>query len=193
LSAASNEEEKFGSYRDFVEGAGVMLLLHYERLPECLLELPFADPATVRGFPHVLERGIRPAGRFEDFFDKRYEAYVWDKCRDDFRVGGYQRHDSGLAEKSPSFKWLEKEEPGQSSQVPGDVTTTLWKMAGQSRPLDESQMRVCRDLFAAQARTHPVAGARERFLRASRRERFDRHFVRDHAAFAMEQTGKRED
>ena len=189
IERGRNEEEKFGSYRDFIEGAGVMLLLHYERLPECLLELPFADPATVREFPHVLERGVRPAGRFEDFFDDRYEAYVWDKYRDDFRVGGYQRHDSGLPEKSPSCKLLEKEEPSQKLQVPSGVTTTLWEIAEQSRPLDESQMRICRGLFAAQARTHPVAGARERFLRASRRERFDRHFVRDHAAFVMERAG----
>ena len=49
-------------YREFIEGAGVSLLLHFERLPECLLELPFVDPATIASFPHVLERGIRPPG-----------------------------------------------------------------------------------------------------------------------------------
>ena len=129
IERGRNEEEKFGSYRDFVQGAGVMLLLHYERLPECLLELPFADPATVREFPHVLERGIRPAGRFEDFFGDRYEAFVWDTCRDDFRVGGYQRHDSGLPEKSPSFKWLEQW-PSPRAPGPSGVTTTLWEIAG---------------------------------------------------------------
>ena len=188
IERGRDEEEKYGSYRDFIQGAGVTLLLHYERLPECLLELPFVDPATVREFPHVLERGIRPAGRFEGFFDDRYEAFVWDACRDDFRIGGYQRHDSGLPEKSPSFKWLEKK-PDPDPQVPSRVATTLWEIAGQSRPLDESRMRICRDLFAAQARMHPVAAVRERFLRASRREGFDHQFVRDHAAFVMEHAG----
>ena len=35
-------------YRDFIEGAGVSLLLYFERLPECLHELPFVDPRPSR-------------------------------------------------------------------------------------------------------------------------------------------------
>lgn len=108
LIARNREEERPVPYRDFIEGAGVSLLLHYERLPECLLELPFVDSPAPE-FPHVLERGIRPPGRFEDFFDPRYEAFVWDAYRDDFVVGGYRRHHSGLPEKSPGFKWLQRE------------------------------------------------------------------------------------
>ncbi len=98
--------EEVVPYREFIEGAGVSLLLHFERLPECLLELPFVNPASIASFPHVLERGIRPPGDFGDFFDDRYEAYVWDAYRDDFLVAGYERYNYGLADGSEAAKWL---------------------------------------------------------------------------------------
>ena len=94
------------TYREFIDGAGVSLLLYFERLPECLLELPFVDPATIASFPHVLERGIRPPGDFDDFFDDRYEEFVWESNRDDFLVAGYERYNSGLAEGFNAAKWL---------------------------------------------------------------------------------------
>lgn len=94
-------------YRDFIEGAGVSLLLYFERLPECLLELPFVCASSVASFPHVLERGIRPPGGFEDFFNDRYEEFVWNLRRDDFLVAGYERYNSGLADESVAAKWLQ--------------------------------------------------------------------------------------
>ena len=56
------------------------------------------DPATVVSFPHVLERGIRPPGGFTDFFDDRYEEFIWESFRDDFEIAGYERHNVGLAD-----------------------------------------------------------------------------------------------
>ena len=99
-------DAQYAPYREFIEGAGVALLLYSERLPECLLELPFVDPATVASFPHVLERGIRPPGDFDGFFDDRYEEFIWDAFRDDFVVAGYERYNSGLADRSKAAKWL---------------------------------------------------------------------------------------
>lgn len=106
LIERGNDTERPVPYRDFIEGAGVSLLLYFERLPECLLELPFVDPATIESFPHVLERGIRPPGDFGDFFDDRYEEFVWDAYRDDFEIAGYERHNVGLADASGAATWL---------------------------------------------------------------------------------------
>ena len=94
------------SYREFIDGAGVSLLLYFERLPECLLELPFVDPATIASFPHVLERGIRPPGNFTDFFDDRYEEFIWESFRDDFEIAGYERRNAGLADAAKTAMWL---------------------------------------------------------------------------------------
>lgn len=93
-------------YRDFIEGAGVSLLLYFERLPDCLVELPFVEPSSVASFPHVPERGIRPPGEFGDFFDARYEEFIWKTFRDDFEVAGYERHNTGLADASRLATWL---------------------------------------------------------------------------------------
>lgn len=99
-------DAQHATYREFIDGAGVSLLLYFERLPECLLELPFVDPATIASFPHVLERGIRPPGDFTDFFDDRFEKFVWDSNRDDFAVAGYERYNLGIADGSKAAKWL---------------------------------------------------------------------------------------
>ena len=110
--AKAREDANPVPYRDFIQGAAVSLLLHFERLPECLLELPFVDPATIAAFPHVLERGIRPPGGFDDFFDDRYEEFIWDFFRDDFEIAGYERHNVGLADASSGAMWL-KAPPGR--------------------------------------------------------------------------------
>ena len=172
-------------YRDFVEGAAVSLLLYYERLPECLLELPFVDPSSVPPFPHVLERGIRPPGRFEDFFNERYEEFIWDSYRDDFLVGGYQRHDSGLADASQAARRLRAQSDSGVVHTHG-VSTTLWEIAEQPKPINDVQLRSCRELFAIQARLHPNRAMRERFAQASSAESMSREFVRNLAAFVME-------
>ena len=72
-----------------------------------LLELPFVRPSSVASFPHVLERGIRPPGGFEDFFNDRYEEFIWNSHRDDFVVAGYERYNPGLAEGAMVAKWLQ--------------------------------------------------------------------------------------
>ena len=177
-------------YRDFVEGAGVSLLLYFERLPECLLELPFVDPSSVASFPHVLERGIRPPGEFRDFFDDRYEEFIWDSDKDDFLIADYERYDTGLPDGSKAVKWL---------QAPPDwdvcrlcrlhgVSGTLWKIAKQSQPLSDKQIDACRGLFAVQAGVHPSPAMRVRFAKAARAERMTRRLVHELAAFAMERS-----
>ena len=107
IKRGQTEGAKPVPYRDFIEGAGVSLLLYFERLPECLLELPFVRASSVASFPHVLERGIRPLGGFEDFFNDRYEELVWNSHRDDFVVAGYERYNSGLPDGSMAAKWLQ--------------------------------------------------------------------------------------
>ena len=107
IKREQTEDAKPVPYRDFIEGAGVSLLLYFERLPECLLELPFVRASSVASFPHVLERGIRPPGGFEDFFNDRYEELVWNSHRDDFVVAGYESYNSGLPDGSMAAKWLQ--------------------------------------------------------------------------------------
>ena len=182
LIERGRSSEKPVPYRDFVEGAGVSLLLYYERLTECLHELPFVDPSSVPPFPHVLERGVRPPGRFEDFFDDRYEEFIWDSYRDDFLVGEYERHNSGLAAASKAAKWLSVP---RFEHLQG-VSSTLWEIAEQPQPVDDVQVRLCREIFAIQARRHPDPATRARFAKASCSESMNREFVRDLAAFVME-------
>jgi hypothetical protein len=48
----------------FVKRGKVQLALYFERLPQCLGELPFVDKDNIPEFPRALERGIRPPGTF---------------------------------------------------------------------------------------------------------------------------------
>ncbi|HIJ73239.1 MAG TPA: hypothetical protein HPP83_03975, partial [Candidatus Hydrogenedentes bacterium] len=87
----------------FIDRGRVNLVLYFERLPECLLELPFVDPNNVPPFPHHPERGIRPPGNFFDFFrDTDEEEVVWAHAAGDFEAFGYRRFDCGLPEDAPS-------------------------------------------------------------------------------------------
>jgi len=86
----------------FVERGQVSLVLYFERLPECLVELPFVDPTNVPPFPHHPERGVRPAGNFLDFFHGTDQEEVeWAYAADDFRAFGYRRFDCGLPDGAP--------------------------------------------------------------------------------------------
>ena len=173
------------SYREFIEGARVSLILYFERLPACLSRLPFVDPSTVAPFPHVLERGIRPPGRFEDFFNRRYEQDIWSVHMDDFVISGYERYNSGLEATSDDVKRVDALPRADTGRL-GRVSSTLWEVAEQGRSLSDPQIRTCRELFAVQAQIHPRPAMREMYTRASRARHLSRESVRDLAAFVME-------
>lgn len=80
---------------EFVEWAGVSLVLYHEALPECLAALPFVDPAQPAPFPRIEEAGPRPPGTFFDIFRPEDERWVWELYGEDFEAFGYRRHDSG--------------------------------------------------------------------------------------------------
>jgi hypothetical protein len=81
--------------REFVEWAGVSLVLYHEALPGCLTALPFVDPTNLPPFPHREEAGKRPPGTFFDIFRPEDEPGVWELYREDFATFGYRRHDPG--------------------------------------------------------------------------------------------------
>ncbi len=87
----------------FIDRARVKLVLYFERLPECLIELPFVDPDNVPPFPHHPERGIRPPGSFFDHFrGTDEEQMVWAYAAEDFDAFGYRRFDCTLPEDAPN-------------------------------------------------------------------------------------------
>ena len=67
-----------------IRRAGVNLVLYYERLPDCLAELPFVDVGDLPPFPRFPERGVRPAGSFFDIFPAEEEQVVWAAASEDF-------------------------------------------------------------------------------------------------------------
>ncbi|MCX6017647.1 MAG: sulfotransferase family 2 domain-containing protein [Chloroflexi bacterium] len=82
---------------NYVARAGVKHVLHFERLPHCLTELPFVVPNAVPPFPHRPERGVRPPGGFFDHFkNPEDEAAVWAYADDDFAAFGYRRYSDSL-------------------------------------------------------------------------------------------------
>ena len=85
----------------YCKAAGVTRVLLYERLPQCLKELPFATD-DVPEYPHALERGIRPPGTFFDHFDEDEETVVWAYESETFEGFGYRRFDAGLPASSPN-------------------------------------------------------------------------------------------
>ena len=89
---------EFGWQKRRLKEAGVSLVLHFERLPECLGELPFVDENNIPPFPHVEEAGYRPFGNFFDHFTMEDEKVVWEYAREDFEAFGYRRFDCGLPE-----------------------------------------------------------------------------------------------
>lgn len=91
-----NVPEAGMNQKNFVEKAGVSLVLHFERLPGCLRELPFVDRDNIPSFPHVAERGTRPPGNFFDHFTLEDEKLLWEYAAEDFAAFGYRRFDCGL-------------------------------------------------------------------------------------------------
>ena len=91
------------SQKRFVDKARVSLVLYYERLPQCLVDLPFVDPNNVPPFPHHPERGTRPPGNYFDFFrGADDEEVIWAGAAEDFEAFGYRRFDCGLPEDAPN-------------------------------------------------------------------------------------------
>jgi hypothetical protein len=80
----------------FIQRAGVRLAVYFERLPQCLGDLPFVDPNNIPPFPYALERGIRPPGTFFDHFSSDDEQCVWAFAEEDFNLLGYDRHNCEL-------------------------------------------------------------------------------------------------
>jgi hypothetical protein len=98
-----HEEGSGMSQKRFVEKGRVNLVLYFERLPDCLVELPFVDPNNVPPFPHHPERGARPSGNFFDFFCRpNDEQILWPYIAEDFEAFGYRRFDCGLPEDAPN-------------------------------------------------------------------------------------------
>ncbi len=103
---AKEGKEKLVNQKQFVDRAGVKLVLCFERLPACLTALPFVDADEVPPFPHHPERGIRPPGDFFEFFKGTdEEQVVWACAAEDFEAFGYRRHQSGLPEGAPGALW----------------------------------------------------------------------------------------
>lgn len=90
----------------YCKAAGVTRVLLYERLPQCLKELPFVSD-DLPEYPHVLERGIRPPGTFFDHFDEDEERIVWAYESETFDGFGYRRFSAGLPASSPSSLTLD--------------------------------------------------------------------------------------
>ncbi len=98
-----SEDANVINQKRFVDRAGVKMVLYFERIPQCLAELPFVDASNVPPFPHHPEKGIRPQGNFFDFFhDSDEEQVVWAHAAEDFYAFGYRRLDCGLPEDSPN-------------------------------------------------------------------------------------------
>lgn len=95
------EPERNLSQTSFIRKGRVDLVLYFERLPQCLGELPFVDKESIPPFPHNNAGGYRPpTGNFFDFFNKEEEKLVWEFDGEDFGTFGYQRFECGLPEKS---------------------------------------------------------------------------------------------
>ena len=90
----------------FLKKGDVRLALYFERLPECLGDLPFVDRDCIPPFPHALEKGIRFPGTFFDHFPPDDEKCVWAYASEDFEMLGYERFNCGLPEDSSNCMHL---------------------------------------------------------------------------------------
>ena len=110
IREAALQNERLGQDMNqsrYLERAGVKLALYFERLPQCLLELPFVDPSCCPPFPHHPERGIRPSGNFFDLFNGTdEEQVVWAHASEDFEALDYRRFDGGLPPEAPNSRWI---------------------------------------------------------------------------------------
>ncbi len=110
IRAAVMQNDSVGhgrNQKNFVDLAGVNLVLYLERMPECLAQLPFVDPNNVPPFSHHPERGIRPDGDFFEFFgDTDEEQVVWAHAAEDFLAFHYRRFECGLPTDAPNGFWM---------------------------------------------------------------------------------------
>lgn len=90
----------------FIRRAGVTLVLYFERLPQCLGDLPFVDQDQMHPLPYAIEKGIRPEGTFFDHFTSEDEQVTWAHSSDDFKLLGYKRYDPTLPKHSPNSLWI---------------------------------------------------------------------------------------
>ncbi len=109
LADAEKRNESIGGQMNqarFIKHAGVKLALYFERLPECLVALPFVDPANIPDFPHHPERGIKPGGDFFSWSSADGEQALWHYAEEVFSLLDYQRHQLGLPDDAPAARWL---------------------------------------------------------------------------------------
>ncbi|MEM7125539.1 MAG: hypothetical protein AAF702_04380 [Chloroflexota bacterium] len=107
LDDSSSVPEDGMNQSHFIKKAGISLVLFFERLPECLGNLPFVDQDNLPPFPHVLERGIRPPGTFFDHFSDEEEQVTWAFAAEDFELLGYERYSPSLPSASSSWQHIE--------------------------------------------------------------------------------------
>jgi len=87
--------------KHFVERSGTSLVPYFERLPQCLAELPFVDKENIPPFPHNNAGGYLPAeGDFFHHFTMEDEKLVWEYATEDLEAFGYRRFDCGLPDVS---------------------------------------------------------------------------------------------
>jgi hypothetical protein len=102
INEGTNVPENGMNQSHHIKKAGVSLALYFERLPQCLADLPFVDAADVPPLPRALEKGIRPSGSFFDHFTDDDEQVTWAYASEDFETLGYKRYDASLPEDSPN-------------------------------------------------------------------------------------------
>ncbi len=91
----------------WINKAGISLVLYFERLPQCLGDLPFVDSSNMPPLGCALEKGIRPAGSFFDHFSDEDEQCTWAYGAEDFDTLGYRRYESTLPVESPDSLWID--------------------------------------------------------------------------------------
>lgn len=91
--------EHFQNQYFYCKRARVSMVLHFERLPQCLTKLPFVDEVT--NFPRADERVERPSGNFFAHFNSDDEQVIWTYANEVFHTFGYQRYSSDLPTEAP--------------------------------------------------------------------------------------------
>ena len=101
IAEGTNVPENGMNQSHWIKKAGIKLVLFFERLPECLGDLPFVDQDDMPRLGHALEKGIRPPGTFFDHFSSEDEQCTWAYAAEDFETLGYRRYDATLPKQAP--------------------------------------------------------------------------------------------
>lgn len=80
-------KEAYHTQSWFCEATGASIVLNFERLPRCLMELPGIESVPFLAHQHASV--ARPS--FESCMTKKEEALVWEYCSEDFERFGYRR------------------------------------------------------------------------------------------------------